>query len=385
MVRKKLENKESERRSPSGRTTKRSTLQEERQMYVRDRLLAIGGAVEKAAEDLYLPIDTDVMVSTGSTVLDLNISGGRIRGGGLPGGIVAEVYGPPSAGKTVFLSELAASVQYHGGEFKIEDGEARLDVGFAQMFGCEISEKNYSRTQSVKEIITNLNNWNPKKKDTINLYGVDGLALLSSKLDQKEEGDKRGQQRAKELYELARKCCIEIAQRHKLVVFTNHELETSVRLPGGGTATKKYTPGGNGPKFLASLRMRIVKVKDITPSRTFGAIKEAGIKGKSITQKVGQECRVKIIKSSIDMYPRECTYFIMGNMVDDIRGNLVYLKDIYNLDKYECLGKEYATIDPAIQYIEENNLEAELREQVIDTWEAANSLFKSDRKKKVRF
>jgi len=40
-------------------------------------------------------------ISTGSTLLDLAISGGRIRGGGLPGGILVEVFGPSGVGKTV--------------------------------------------------------------------------------------------------------------------------------------------------------------------------------------------------------------------------------------------------------------------------------------------
>jgi len=31
--------------------------------------------------------NTEVMISTGSTLLDLAISGGRVKGGGIPGGI----------------------------------------------------------------------------------------------------------------------------------------------------------------------------------------------------------------------------------------------------------------------------------------------------------
>lgn len=38
--------------------------------------------------------NTELMVSTGSTLLDLAISGGRKRGGGLPGGIMVVAYGP---------------------------------------------------------------------------------------------------------------------------------------------------------------------------------------------------------------------------------------------------------------------------------------------------
>jgi len=42
--------------------------------------------------------DMGRVISTGSTLLDLAISGGRIRGGGLPLGILVEIFGPPGCG-----------------------------------------------------------------------------------------------------------------------------------------------------------------------------------------------------------------------------------------------------------------------------------------------
>ena len=38
--------------------------------------------------------DTGKMISTGSTLLDLAISGGRVRGGKIPAGILVEIFGP---------------------------------------------------------------------------------------------------------------------------------------------------------------------------------------------------------------------------------------------------------------------------------------------------
>ena len=58
---------------------------------------------EKAAEveeqinqplpDRDKPIDMTKTVSTGSTLLDLTISGRRRREGGIPGGIIVEIFG----------------------------------------------------------------------------------------------------------------------------------------------------------------------------------------------------------------------------------------------------------------------------------------------------
>ena len=50
--------------------------------------------------------NTETMISTGSTLLDLAISGTRVRGGGLPGGILVEIFGPAGSGKTVYSVKL---------------------------------------------------------------------------------------------------------------------------------------------------------------------------------------------------------------------------------------------------------------------------------------
>ena len=137
MARPKLKKREPIKKRESAKSVKSKSLDlnEERQLTVRDRLLHIGGAIEKSPEDLYLPIRTNVMVSSGSTLLDLAISGGRVRGGGIPGGIVVEVFGPPGAGKTVFLSELAASVEHRGGDFKIGD-KLKFNLNYECLLKC---------------------------------------------------------------------------------------------------------------------------------------------------------------------------------------------------------------------------------------------------------
>ena len=77
--------------------------------------------------------NTDVMISTGSTLLDLAISGTAIRGGGLAGGIFVEIFGPSGSGKTVLLSEIAGGVQRQGGQVMFHDPEARLNKTFASV------------------------------------------------------------------------------------------------------------------------------------------------------------------------------------------------------------------------------------------------------------
>ena len=65
--------------------------------------------------------DDSQIISTGSTLLDLEISGGRVRGGGLPSGILIEVFGPSSSGKTVLLCEIAGAIQRQNGQVMFND------------------------------------------------------------------------------------------------------------------------------------------------------------------------------------------------------------------------------------------------------------------------
>src|SRR3989304_5312943 len=69
----------------------------------------------------------EVMISSGSTLLDLAMSGGRKRGGGFPGGIMVVAYGPSGSGKTVLACEVAGYIQRQGGQVNYKDSEARLD------------------------------------------------------------------------------------------------------------------------------------------------------------------------------------------------------------------------------------------------------------------
>ena len=80
----------------------------------------------------------DVVISTGSTLLDLAISGGRIYGGGLPAGIVVEIFGPTGSGKTSLLCEIGGAIQRQGGILKYLDPENRFNPQFARIFDLDI-------------------------------------------------------------------------------------------------------------------------------------------------------------------------------------------------------------------------------------------------------
>ncbi len=335
-------------------------------------------------DSLYVPLDTSMVISTGSTLLDLAISGSRIRGGGLPGGIIVEIFGPPSSGKTALLVEICSSVQGGGGEVLIADPEARLDKEYASLFGLKIPKEIYRRPNTVTELSDLIWKWAPKKDKVINVLAADSLAAISTALEM-EKGDKRGQRKAKELSELCRKVGRKIAQAHQLLVFTNQERQGEYG---------RTTPGGFAVPFHASVRIRIARagVRQIEAKKTVkrqfidkgtGEVTERKVE---LSKIIGIESEVVTIKSSIsNEFQKAPIYIISGIGVDDVRANLIWLKKVMAMTKFPCVNKEYPYINSAIKYIEDNNLEDRLRENVIDTWETIESLFKQKRKKKVRF
>ena len=319
-------------------------------------------------------IKFDKVVSTGSTVLDLNISGKRIRGGGLPGGIIIEVYGRSGTGKTAVLEEIGASTQSKGGEIEYVDPEARLDAEYAEIYGMHINSKNYRRPDTVTELFEDcIWGWKCKNENVINTILSDSLAALSTELEM-GEGDKRGQRRAKEFSEGLRKTCRMIAKNNWLIVCSNQ-----VRQGDKGDVT----PGGMAIPFYASLRIRMAQVYGSGLSHKI--IKKEDVNGKAFEKVVGIRSSCEIIKSSLDDPYRKCNISILFNYgIDDIRDNLQYVKDVEQRNTYYCIGREYRSMEHAIKYIEENGLRADLKNYVIDLWEDIEKKFVVNRPKKER-
>lgn len=321
---------------------------------------------------IYTPIDTDIIISSGSTLLDLAISGGRIKGGGIPGGIMMELYGNSGAGKSSLMCEIGASVQFKGGDVTIIDPEARLDKEYTRTYGLEIKNKNYHRVDTVDEVFKIVNSWEPKNDKVINMIGADSIAALSTELEM-EKGDKRGQAKAKAMHAGCRTGARKIAKADKIMVFTNQ------LLPGD---YGDVTPGGEAVKYYASLRIKIKMKQKLIKEKDYKYDK----KKKKMSKSVGVLSECTITKSSIDEPFKVAPLYIMfGVGIDDVRANLQWLKDSTANTMYDCLNKEYKVLDAAVNYIEENNLEEELRNKVIDVWEDIESMFKIQRKQKKRF
>jgi len=322
--------------------------------------------------------DFGIVISTGSTLLDLAISGGRVRGGGLPGGILVEAFGPSGSGKTVFLSEIAGAVARQGGNIMFHDPEARLNRQFAQLFGLDMDEITYTQPDTVTEVFTSIRAWKPeeetkKKNKGINGIFTDSLAALSTDMEmEKKDGDKMGMRRAKEFSEELRKTCRIIAEKNLLMVCSNQ-----VRVNVDPMSYQKYTtPGGESVGFYSSLRLRFNKPEKLTNELT--------IHGKKVKKVYGVDVVIEVFKSSI-WKPHETApvTIIFDYGIDDIRQNLQYIKDYTKNTTYTINSRSLGNaMDEAIKKIESEGLEMELKDQVINLWEAIQRKFAQPRKPK---
>ncbi len=319
------------------------------------------------------PGNFDSIVSTGSTLLDLAISGGRVRGGGIPGGILVEVYGPPSGGKTAILAEMCADAQIKKGNVKFLDPEGRLDLEYMRIYQMELDKKDYHMPDTVNEMFAHILSWKPKTlpKGATNVIATDSLAALSSELELSDKGDKRGQKIAKDFSAGLRKTC-------RIIKNTNMLLACSNQVRQGDVG--EVTSGGKGIPFYASLRIRIgppAKDKYIKREVTLNTKKHTIILG------VQSICTVK--KSTVDNpYRTAPIYIVFGTGIDDIRGNLIHNKHVTGTDKYIIEGQEFGTINNAIKFVEDNDLELILKNLTIDLWEELQEKLTIKRKPKKR-
>ncbi len=315
----------------------------------------------------------DTMISTGSTLLDLAISGTVTKYGGVPVGILMELYGPPGAGKTGVLSEMAGNAIRAGGTSAILDPEGRMDKEYAKVFGLDLDKNiDYSMPNTVTDVFDFIEQWEPETDAGPNMVMTDSLAALSTKMEMDDE-DAMGMRRAKEFSQCLRKVCRQIKNKNWLIACTN---QVRVNLQSGG----ETTPGGMGIPFYSSLRIRIAHAyrnKFLKKTATINGVKQEKIYG------VKSECIIK--KSSIDVpYRSAFIYFIFDYGIDDVRANLEYLKDNTEVNGYEINGKIYKTMGKAIEVVEENELEDEIKERTVTLWHQIQEALTITRKTKKR-
>ena len=338
----------------------------------------------------------DYLVHTNSTLLDCAISGGRVHGGGIPGGILVEIYGPSGMGKTAVAVEIGSNAQSKGGTVRFNDPEGRLDRDYAQYYGLSLQDKDYLKSRTVEAAMEDIEKWMNQKlsNDFVHVYVCDSLAALSTAQEMGDSGDKVGAARAKMFSQWLRKLAGMISDQNRLVVCTN-QIRQNVQIGPIRTGPAEITGGGEAIKFYSSLRLRIgpqAGGHKINIQRT--------VRGHQVEKVVGIRSNITVVKSSVDDPYREAPIVIMFKLgLDNVRANLEYCQDFYELKTEMVDGKEvkektkkfwigdktYAMLQPAIKYVEDNNLEKELAEQTISLFKEVEAAFETPRKPRTSY
>ena len=343
----------------------------------RTNVNALAGQMKRTAEKEpkkkpELEGSTEQMTSTGSTLLDLAITGGRVRGGGIPGGILVEAFGPSGSGKTVLLSEIAGDIQRNNGDVMFHDPEARLNKQFAKLFDLDVDAMDYKTPDTIPELFKSVRDWEPENYKVVNGIFADSLAALSTDLEMdSDEGDKMGMRRAKEFSEELRRTCRVLQSNNYLMVCSNQ-----IRQTGNQWGPKYASPGGEAIGFYSSVRLKFGSVNKIKKSKT--------IKGKKVEKVVGVEAEIEVHKNSTwEPYHTAPLYILFDYGIDDIRANLQFVKDFTKASTYVVNGENVGnSIEKAIQTVEEGGMVDNLKEEVINLWEEIQQEFKVKRKSK---
>lgn len=288
---------------------------------------------------------------------------------------MVEISGPESSGKTVFLCEIAGDIQRKGGQVMFRDPEARLNREFAQTFDLNFDAIEYGRPNTVTELFTGIQSWKPEGEGAVNGIMADSLAALSTDMELGEEGDKMGARRAKEFSEGFRKTARILASKNYLIVASNQLRDT---MATQAFAQKSKPPGGWAIGYYSSLRLRTNVIQKLSRQTTMG--------GKARKLTYGIQVEVAVTKSSVWKPHRSATVTIDWDYgIDDVRENLIYIKDMTGADDYRIDDEKLGTkISTAIAAVEEAELQDKLRNKVIDLWEELEQKLTVERKPKKR-
>jgi recombination protein RecA len=213
------------------------------------------------------------VVPTGSLSLDV-----ALGVGGIPRGLITEVYGNEGSGKTTLAYHMIAQAQKAGGTAAYIDAEQRMDPSYAKAVGVDLDQLLISQPQTgeqaldIADILV--------RSGGLDLFVIDSVAALVPRAElEGEMGDSHVGLQARLMSKALRKVAHSIRQSDTVGIFLN-QIREKIGVMFGNPET---TPGGRALKFWASVRIELRRVESL----------------KRGNEVVGARSRAKVMKNSV--------------------------------------------------------------------------------------
>jgi recombination protein RecA len=208
------------------------------------------GSIMRLGGSQRLAVD---VIPTGALTLDI-----ALGVGGIPRGLITEIYGNEGSGKTTLAYHLIAQAQRAGGTVAFIDAEQRMDPSYAQNVGVDLDALLISQPQTgeqaldIADILV--------RSGGLDLFVVDSVAALVPRAElEGEMGDSHVGLQARLMSKALRKVAHSIRQSNTAGVFLN-QIREKVGVMFG---SPEVTPGGRALKFWSSMRIELRRVESL--------------------------------------------------------------------------------------------------------------------------
>jgi len=196
-------------------------------------------------------------ISTGSNELD-----DILEIGGVPRGMITEVYGGEGSGKTTLCLHIIAEAQKKGLVAAFIDAEHSFDRRYASNIGVDISKLLFNQPESGENALNILLALVKTKK--VGVIVIDSVAALTPEKElQGEMEDQQMGLMARMMGKALRKITHVVKETNTSVIFIN-QIRDKIGIMFGDRVT---TTGGKALRFFSALRLFIVRVKTITTKK----------------------------------------------------------------------------------------------------------------------
>ena len=240
-----------------------------------------------SSETILCKVDT--WASTKSFLIDSLIrAGSDLTRPVIPFGRLTEIAGLEASGKTTLCAQIMADVQAKGGICCLADTEEALDLSYIASLGVDLDKVIWVHPEHMEDLFDKFEHLihviRQHAPDKMIAVLWDSVGATATKAEvEGSAGDAHMMLAARVIGKNLKRLVAPIARTKTALIFTNH-LYTKPNVKFGD---KWETYGGQKMKYLATLRLRLTKVGQI--SMTVNGIKRV----------IGQDIRIKTVKNKM--------------------------------------------------------------------------------------